>query len=269
MTWPSEPCGRCLHDVNDHEEIEEEDIAGGCDLCGCDGFITKTTRTEAKYEREWTAVGEQAGAARAGETMWSGPYLKPGERVTVAPKSRLEAAETTVKKLREDYNRASEIAAEERGWVDKERARAIEAERERDAQTALANERVTTIFELHNQLEERRSRATVLGQALREFGSHHFNCRVVTDKGKMSGRPCTRGFFAALSDSDSNTMRPEDIQIDTYSNEVEASIRVTHKPTGIVVKREVGRNESRLQAREDALRELRAKISDSNTEGER
>lgn len=43
--------------------------------------------------REWTAVGEQAGAARAGETIWSGPYLKPGERVTVVPKSRAERAE--------------------------------------------------------------------------------------------------------------------------------------------------------------------------------
>lgn len=44
-------------------------------------------------DREWTAVGEQAGAARAGETMWSGPHLKPGERVTVVPKSRLAARE--------------------------------------------------------------------------------------------------------------------------------------------------------------------------------
>jgi len=44
-------------------------------------------------DREWTAVGEQAGAARAGETMWSGPHLKPGERVTVVPKSRLSAVQ--------------------------------------------------------------------------------------------------------------------------------------------------------------------------------
>lgn len=45
---------------------------------------------EREDDREWIATGEQAGAARAGETMWQGPHLKPGERVTVVPKSELE-----------------------------------------------------------------------------------------------------------------------------------------------------------------------------------
>lgn len=50
MRWPEEPCGRCGHDVNDHAEIEGEDIAGSCGKCGCEGFITKTENTEARYE---------------------------------------------------------------------------------------------------------------------------------------------------------------------------------------------------------------------------
>lgn len=51
---------------------------------------TEGAREGERDDREWTAVGEQAGAARAGETMWSGPYLKPGERVTVIPKAEHE-----------------------------------------------------------------------------------------------------------------------------------------------------------------------------------
>lgn len=45
-----EPCGRCGHDVNDHAYDEENEMAHDCEQCGCDGFITKTVRTEAKFE---------------------------------------------------------------------------------------------------------------------------------------------------------------------------------------------------------------------------
>lgn len=56
MAFPSEPCGRCGHDVNEHEDCE--DFAGACEHvgavgdmdCDCEGFITKTAMTEAQYE---------------------------------------------------------------------------------------------------------------------------------------------------------------------------------------------------------------------------
>jgi hypothetical protein len=50
-------------------------------------------------EREWKAVGEQRGAARAGETMWSGPFLAPGERIVVIEKHRLTTAEDRIRVL--------------------------------------------------------------------------------------------------------------------------------------------------------------------------
>lgn len=67
-------------------------------------FLRVVQLPEAATERdarEWKAVGEQAGAARAGQTMWSGPHLKPGEHVTVVPKSELERVERARGPVRE------------------------------------------------------------------------------------------------------------------------------------------------------------------------
>lgn len=38
--FPPEPCGRCGHDVNDHEYDEENEMAHCCLMCDCDGFTT-------------------------------------------------------------------------------------------------------------------------------------------------------------------------------------------------------------------------------------
>jgi hypothetical protein len=189
-----------------------------------------------------------------------GAYVKTKAELLAGAVTRAEQAEATAEKLKEDYNRSCEIAAEERGKVDKEReerARAIAAE-------STAEKLREELEETERKLTASESHATALGAGLQA---------IKQSAGFMS---CSCAFrvpqevdaiFAALSDSDSNTLRREDIQIDVYSNERDASIRVTHKPTGIVVKRDVGKNESRLQARESALRELQAKVSDSNTEG--
>lgn len=49
--WRAEPCGRCGHDVSDHPPLDEDEpIAHECVACGCDGFITRTAKTIARYE---------------------------------------------------------------------------------------------------------------------------------------------------------------------------------------------------------------------------
>jgi hypothetical protein len=44
--FPEEPCGRCGHDVNTHAYDAENEMAGECEECGCDGFVTATARTK-------------------------------------------------------------------------------------------------------------------------------------------------------------------------------------------------------------------------------
>lgn len=61
-------------------------------------------------ERKWMAVGEQTGAARAGQTMWSGPYLRPGERVVVVPEARAVAAEQRIAELERELRQVCDVS---------------------------------------------------------------------------------------------------------------------------------------------------------------
>jgi hypothetical protein len=75
---------------------------GPCRSCNADGAIPPPLFTGGHVagehepaedtQREWRAYGEQRGAL-AGQTTWTGPALKMGERLTVVPRSRAVTAE--------------------------------------------------------------------------------------------------------------------------------------------------------------------------------